>query len=124
MRRNLLKASAALIFCAVISGCATGPQPLYHWGNYQAQVYESFKGETGPEEQINKLQETSAKAAATGKTVPPGFNAHIGFLYGQIGKIDDMISHFLSEKKLFPESSTYIDFLLIKKPQVKNEDTK
>jgi len=121
MKKNELSIASMIVLCAGLSACATGPQPLYYWGNYQPQVYESFKGETGQEEQIQKLQETQAKASATGKAVPPGFNAHVGLLYGQLGRSDEMISHLLSEKKLFPESATYIDFLLVKKPQEKSE---
>lgn len=121
MKRFFLMLSVISLVTVGVSGCATAPQSLYYWGDYQAQVYEGFKGETSQEEQIHKLEETQAKAASAGKPVPPGFNAHVGFLYGLIGRADEMVSHFSSEKKLFPESAVYIDFLMLKKPIGKGE---
>jgi hypothetical protein len=46
--------------------------------------------------------------------VPPGFHAHLGMLYSIAGKSDQMVAQFEDEKKLFPESATYMDFLLAK----------
>ena len=57
----------ALGATALLSGCATGPKPIYQWGSYQAQVYEHFKGKTAPEEQIKALEGDLQKMQATRK---------------------------------------------------------
>jgi hypothetical protein len=36
------------VYALVLTGCASQPKPLYHWGSYQTQVYKHFKGEVGP----------------------------------------------------------------------------
>lgn len=46
------------------------------------------------------------------KPMPPGFHAHLGLLYGEAGRFDEMRNQFLIEKELFPESAEFIDFLL------------
>lgn len=101
----------------VIAGCAARQQPLYYWGGYQLQVYAYFKGEKGPEEQILALEEISTRATAEGKALPPGFRAHLAMLYGQIGRSEGFVEQLEGEKKQFPESSAYVDFLLKKKVQ-------
>lgn len=98
----------------LLSGCA-GPQRLYQWENYQPQVYEYFKGQgSGPQEQITILERDIQKIRAKGNTPPPGYHAHLGLLYSHVGKEDQVIQQFETEKNLFPESSPYMDFLLKK----------
>jgi len=48
----------------------------------------------------------------SGKHVPPGFNAHLGMLYSEIGNHVGASAYFRMEKTLFPESSVFMDFLL------------
>jgi len=103
-----------VIASTVLTGCATRQQPLYYWGGYQLQVYGHFKGEKGPEEQIQALEEIRDRAAAQGKSLPPGFRAHLAMLYGQIGRSDGLIEQLEGERKQFPESSAYVDLLLKK----------
>jgi hypothetical protein len=63
---------AVLIGTLFVTGCVTRPKPLYHWGEYQPQVYEYFKGDgSSHEEQIAKLEETIQKARATDAALPP-----------------------------------------------------
>lgn len=106
---------ACLLLCgALLGGCATSNQ-MYQWENYQPQVYEYFKGDgKGPEAQISTLEAGLQKIQAKGKTPPPGYHAHLGLLYAQIGKEDQLVQHLQTEKALFPESAAYMDFLLKK----------
>lgn len=97
-----------------LSGCATRPQPLYYWGDYQAQQYSYFKGEKGPEEGILSLEKLREEARANGKSVPPGMQAHLGMLYGQTGRTDLFEQNMQAERQQFPESSVYVDFLMKK----------
>ncbi len=100
----------------VISGCATPKQSLYQWGDYEKQVYAIYNdpGKSPLEEQIAKLEEDYQKARSTSKSVPPGFHAHLGYLYFQTGKNDQAYQSFQTEKSLFPESAVYMDRVLTK----------
>lgn len=107
-------ALCALLACALLAGCAA-PATLYQWEGYQPQVYEYFKGQgNGLEAQSSKLEEDLQKIHAHGKIPPPGYHAHLGLLYSQIGKTDQVAPQFQAEKKLYPESAAYMDLLLKK----------
>lgn len=108
------KLLAAALIGGLLGGCATREPTLYQWENYQPEVYEYFKDKTGPEDQIAKLEEALEKIRAKNHMPPPGFHAHLGMLYAQTGQADKAISEFTTEKALFPESATYMDFLLAK----------
>jgi hypothetical protein len=110
--------AAIIAAAALLGGCASGPPPLYTWGNYQATVYQYYqKDRTGLEEQIGALNEVVEKARADNRPVPPGLHAHLGLLYAQSGKGAEARQQFTEEKGLFPESGPYMDFLLDGKEQ-------
>ncbi len=104
----------AMLATTFLSGCVSLPPPLYHWGDYQSQVYSHFKGEKGPQDQILGLEEVREKAGAQGKALPPGFRAHLGMLYGETGRTDLFKENLEAEKNQFPESAAFMDFLLKK----------
>jgi hypothetical protein len=96
-----------------VVGCAQAPKSMYQWGEYQGQVYEYFKGNgKSPLEQLGALEAQLQKATATGAAVPPGFHAHMALLQLKLGRSDEAMAHLQTEKKLFPESAAYIDWLL------------
>lgn len=99
---------------ALLAGCANRPQSLYYWGNYQGQVYGQLQGTVSPQAQIQALEETREKARAAGKTLPPGFEAHLGMLYGESGQVDRFQQSLDAEKRQFPESTTFVDFMMSK----------
>jgi hypothetical protein len=106
---------ALIVLVLGVGGCTNHrPEPLYYWGEYQNQVYGYFKGEKGPEDQILVCQSDVERAASKNQAVPPGFRAHLGVLYGKIGQTDKMVAQLEAEKQQFPESSTFMDFLLKK----------
>ncbi|WP_455913180.1 DUF4810 domain-containing protein [Pseudomonas syringae] len=105
---RLIAMAAASLWLA---GCAQQPKTLYQWGSYQPEVYEYFKGES-KEAQVAKLEEDLQKIRSTNGNPPPGYHAQLGMLYGSLGKDDQMVQEFRTEKGLFPESATYMDFLL------------
>lgn len=110
MNHTLIK-TALLAGAVLLAGCQTAPKTLYQWESYQPQVYQHFKGDS-PEQQIAALEKDLQAIHAKGGAVPPGFHAHLGMLYSMSGKADLVVAHFETEKKLFPESSAYMDFLL------------
>lgn len=113
-RTIFLIAGAAV---TVLAGCVTPPQPLYHWGDFQAQQYAYFKSEIGPEEGIQRLEKVREEAKAKGRPLPPGMQAHLGLLYGQTGRTDLFEQNLQAEKQQFPESAAYVDFLLKQTPK-------
>ncbi|NVZ81307.1 DUF4810 domain-containing protein [Pseudomonas yamanorum] len=106
-----VKLALMLTAIAAVAGCQTAPKPLYQWESYQTEVYEYFKGEP-KEEQVEALERDLQKINASGRQAPPGYHAHLGMLYLSMGKDDQMVQQFRTEKALFPESAAYMDFLL------------
>lgn len=106
-----VKLALMLTVIVGIAGCQTAPKPLYQWESYQPQVYEYFKGEP-KEAQVEALERDLQKINASGRAAPPGYHAHLGMLYLSMGKDDQMVQQFRTEKALFPESGAYMDFLL------------
>ncbi len=100
----------------LLTGCAANNSTplLYQWDGYQPQVYEYFEAQTGPQEQIDALEKALQQIRAKGNRPPPGFHAHLGMLYASVGKDQQSVQEFEAEKQSFPESSTYMDFLLKK----------
>jgi hypothetical protein len=108
----VIRFSAPLLAILSLSGCAA--PTMYSWGGYQELIYESYAepGALPPETQILKLEEDYQKAQATHKRVPPGWHAHLGYLYAQTGKLDQAETSLLAEKSAYPESTVMVDTLL------------
>ncbi|MEN3111230.1 DUF4810 domain-containing protein [Uliginosibacterium paludis] len=110
--------SLALLACVAglaLAGCASKPAGLYYWGDYQKQVYAELRSESGGgPEQIIALEKTVQQARSQSKPLPPGFHANLGLLYLGQGKIDQVVQEFETEKALFPEGASFMDFLLRK----------
>lgn len=99
----------------MLGGCATNTtKSLYAWGNYQDNVYQSMKsGSDVPvETQIQQLEAMADKAKASDEALPPGYRAHLGLLYAKQGDVQRLKSGLEEEKKVFPESTSFVDFLL------------
>jgi hypothetical protein len=110
--RTALRAVAVAMIAgsALLAGCAQH-KSLYQWEGYQSQVNQYFKGGSA-EAQIEALERDLQKIRARNGAIPPGYHAQLGMLYSSLGKDDQMVQQFQSEKALFPESAPYMDFLL------------
>ncbi len=91
-------------------GCSS-PKGLYYWGGYQGQIYNMYfaPGEAPPERQLEMLEADVERARSKGKPLPPGYRAHMGYLYFQLGKFDLARQSFVAEKAAFPESEVLMD---------------
>lgn len=107
------KMLGAAVLIAFMSGCASAPQTLYNWGSYQNQLYARFKADTSPDAQIQEMEKT-LQTRKSDQPMAPGFHAHLGMLYGDVGRRAEMCEQFKTEKQLFPESAQFMDFLLAK----------
>ncbi len=106
------KTSIVALAAMLLTACGTPRPNLYQWEGYQVQVYERFTNKSGPEAQIEQLEKGLNIANSKNAQVPPGYHAHLGMLYAEIGKMDQMVQQFKTEKTLYPESAQYMDFLL------------
>ncbi len=107
-----MKPIAAVVGLAgilLLSGCAS--PSLYYWGSYENQIYKMYNepGEMPPERQVELMEADIERARSKDKPLPPGFEAHLGFLYFQLGKFDLAKQSFEAEKAAFPESSVLMD---------------
>jgi hypothetical protein len=106
-------ASATLLLVAMMTGCATKPPTIYQWQGYQKNVDEYFRGDRlSLEVQTQAMEEDLVKITAGGGKIPPGYQAHMALLYGKQGKADQFKQQLENEKKQYPESETFVDFLL------------
>jgi len=113
MSKIRLSAVALLLASAVLGGCATKPTSLYQWQGYQNNVDAYFRGDKlSPTAQTQMMEEDLVKIRASGGAVPPGYYAHLGLLYGQQGKLDQFADQMQAERNQFPESETFMNFLL------------
>ncbi len=97
-----------------LSACSTSTHGLYQWGSYEDQVYAMYSTseKTSPQEQLAKLEADGEKARAGNRTPPPGYYAHLGYLYFETGNPERALASFQNEKALFPESQPYMDRLI------------
>lgn len=115
MKNILFRTIGVLCMFLIFGGCATKPRPIsiYQWQGYQGNVDAYFRGDKlSPDTQTQLMEADLQKIRASGGTVPPGYNAHLGLLYGQQGRADQFVLQMQAEKKLYPESETFMDFLL------------
>ena len=116
----MMRQIALTLMLVLLAACASKDNALYQWDAYQDQVYEGFQiesGNTSPDKQLQKLEEEMQKAAAKGKALPPGYQAHMGYLYFQTGQLNKAAAAFEAEKKQFPESTVYMNLVLAKLKQ-------
>lgn len=110
MKKIITTAIATLILavCAHQSQSAT----LYYWGDYHKLQYQALDGKASLEEQIAGMEKYFIDAASHHCKPAPGAHAHLGMLYAQAGNRAGAKAQFEKEKTAFPESATYMNFLL------------
>ena len=110
VRRNI---TGLVLVCTVVGGCATKTPPIYQWRGYQKNVDAYFRTDKlSLDAQAQSMEDDLQKIRMAGGAVPPGYYAHLGLLYGQQGKVDQFAEQMETEKKQYPESGPYMDFLL------------
>jgi len=110
IKRLFLTVPAVLI----LAGCAGSKPLLYEWGSYENQIYAMYSdtGKVPIEQQLQDLERDYQIARSVNKPVPPGYHAQLGYLYFQLGKADQAVQSFETEKALFPEATLYMDRLI------------
>ncbi len=92
-----------------LSACAS--KTIYYWGHYQELLYDQYDtpGKATPEVQVLKLEEDIEKARSKNQPLPPGFYAHLGYQYLQMGRTADAKKSFDAERRQFPESAVLMN---------------
>jgi hypothetical protein len=115
MKKRIAPIRAGLLFSllALLTGCVSQPSN-YSWGRYEQIVYDTYNdpGKAAPERGIEQMEKDLQVARSRNRPVPPGFHAHLGYLYYQVGKADAARQEFETEKAQFPESSVFMNRLL------------
>ena len=108
----MIRIGYLLAAVALLGGCA--PQMIYSWGRYEELVYTLYAEpwKASAVTQVEKMEEDYQMARALNKRMHPGFHAHLGYLYFQLGNLDQARQEFLTEKTEFPESTVFMDRLL------------
>jgi hypothetical protein len=96
-----------------LAGCAAQPS-RYQWGSYEEVVYASYlsREDVPAEKQVEILEKDYQTARSANLLMPPGWHAHLGYLYYQVGKGDQARQELMTEKAEFPESAVFVDRLL------------
>lgn len=110
--RRTLRIAAGLT-CSLLAACAQQPT-IYSWDSYQPAVYDYLQGSENPAAHIEAMEKNVETARARQVALPPGFHAQLGLLYLQQGKEAQATEQIQAEKTEFPESTTFMDFLLSK----------
>ncbi len=108
---NFLTPTKLALIAVFLVGCAGGSRDIYYWNRYEDSLYEMYlqPGNQSLTDEILRLEEDMDKAKASGQPLPPGFHAHLAFLYSQDGDYNAALAHFQLEKEKFPESADFID---------------
>jgi hypothetical protein len=87
---------------------------MYNWGGYEDQIYSMYidPGKIPVEKQIEDMEASFQRTSASAALTPPGFRAHLGYLYFQVGKLDQAVRAFDGEKAAFPESAMFVDRMI------------
>lgn len=113
MKDTKYRFAGLIVLSILIVGCAHKPTTLYEWQDYQQNVDAYFRADKlSPDAQAQSMESDLQKIRASGGAVPPGYYAHLGLLYGQQGRLDQFVQNIEAEKKQYPESETFMDFLL------------
>lgn len=111
-----IKTLALVATLLALTGCANkAPPPLYGWNGYEKNLDTYFRGNRESwDTQSKRMEEDLQKMRAAGQATPPGYQAHLGLLHGKQGDLARFQQHLQAEKEQFPESETFVNFLLRK----------
>lgn len=125
MKKGMSLCSLSLAAMFLLAACGSAPKTMYYWKNYNTAVYERLKNDDSTiGEQISKMEKYFDEANRKQLAVAPGAHAHMGLLLVDAGQTEAAKARFEMEKQLFPESTTFMDFLLQDKVKLLQDKAK
>jgi len=101
------------VFATVLLAACSSPKDrnLYYWGGYSDVVYDYYNEEGDFAKQEDALKQIITQAKAHNKPVAPGVYAHLGLVLLKQGKQAEANMAFQEEQHLYPESTTFMQYL-------------
>lgn len=105
---------ARLMALALLAAAATGcaPQRAYHWGRYDAALYQHYQNPAEREAWLTSLKTTLLEAQQEGRRVPPGLFAEYGYALLEEGSTREAVVYFEKEKATWPESAVLMEKMI------------
>ena len=91
-----------------LAACASGPQTLYHWGNYPDTIHAWYDGTDDWAGQEQALRKIISEAATRRQKVGPGVHGQLGLVLSRQGRDGEAQAEFAEEQALYPESATFM----------------
>jgi hypothetical protein len=87
---------------------------MYSWGTYEDVIYtaQAKPGSMSPESEVEQLEKDRIASQAEKKPLPPGWHAHLAYVYSQTGRVDLARQELLAERAAFPESAILVHHLI------------
>lgn len=100
----------AVTLGALAAACT--PRTLYHWGQYDAALYQHYRSPQDREAWIAALETTIREAEQLGMKVPPGVCAEYGYALFEEGQAAAAVPWFQREKQTWPESAVLMEKMI------------
>jgi hypothetical protein len=106
-----------------LSGCAAN-RSMYCWDDYSNTLYNWKKDATEERAVAHKaeLAKIIKKSDAKGIRVPPGVYCEYGYMLLMEGEKETALSFFEKEAAEYPESKTFVSFLLTRCKESSGEE--
>lgn len=116
--RKITKLLVLSIMALTFVGCGQQVQPpLYSWGNYVNTSTEyGMNGHKKEvlEKHVQELSKIISESESKDKRVAPGIYAEYAQILFETAKKEEAKKYFLLEKNTYPESTVFIDRVMIK----------
>lgn len=111
------KISLIAFIVTFLSGCSSfnEPKKWFYWGDFSDVVYNYYNDEGNFSKQEQVINEIIMQAKQNNQKVGPGIYGHLGLILLKQGKQAEAKSAFQEEQRLYPESSTFMQYLQRKK---------
>lgn len=106
----MMKLMTTFMTALMLVGCTT--RTLYDWGEYEGQLYASYKDPSKIEAMRVGLESHLETMRARGLKVAPGLYAELGTLYLQSGSTDQAIAMYVREREEWPESHNLMNAMI------------
>jgi len=125
--KKIVELGLLAIAIFLISGCSSGPKPLYNYGKYSESYYGVKKDATTESAlQYQKALEYCIEEVGDSRSgkVPPGMYANLGYLYLKAGQNAKAKENFIKEKTIYPEAIHFMDRMIQKIDALEGDDEK